>query len=203
MTSTTQSALRPSRSKWMRWRSPLPFLLGPGTAAVQLGSQSGMRLASERSSNTSSMGTPTSPEYVSEIGRMGGNMAAKGGREAKGGRGGTVVPLPDRALPPIAALLPPIAALLPPVAAPLPPIAALLPPVAAPLPPIAALFVGEPWFDLQGLQVRGRRFYVHPPRGAVAQLGERLDRTQEVRGSSPLSSITTRRLDAQPRRRLG
>src|SRR6266704_637917 len=27
------------------------------------------------------------------------------------------------------------------------------------------------------------------PRGAVAQLGERLDRTQEVRGSSPLSSI--------------
>ena len=26
------------------------------------------------------------------------------------------------------------------------------------------------------------------PRGAVAQLGERLDRTQEVRGSSPLSS---------------
>ena len=25
--------------------------------------------------------------------------------------------------------------------------------------------------------------------GAVAQLGERLDRTQEVRGSSPLSSI--------------
>src|SRR5438477_1211501 len=189
MTSTTQSALRPSRSKWMRWRSPLPFLLGPGTAAVQLGSQSGMRLASERSSNTSSMGTPTSPEYVSEIGRMGGNMAAKGGREAKGGRGGTVVPLPDRALPPIAALLPPIAA--------------LLPPVAAPLPPIAALFVGEPWLDLQGLQVRGRRFYVHPPRGAVAQLGERLDRTQEVRGSSPLSSITTRRLDAQPRRRLG
>jgi hypothetical protein len=27
------------------------------------------------------------------------------------------------------------------------------------------------------------------PLGAVAQLGERLDRTQEVRGSSPLSSI--------------
>jgi hypothetical protein len=26
-------------------------------------------------------------------------------------------------------------------------------------------------------------------RGAVAQLGERLDRTQEVRGSSPLSSM--------------
>src|SRR5256885_5754429 len=70
MTSMTQSALRPLRSKWMRWRSPLPFLLGPGTAAVQLGSQSGMRLASERSSNTSSMGTPTRPEYVSEIGRM-------------------------------------------------------------------------------------------------------------------------------------
>src|SRR5438094_465043 len=70
MTSTTQSALRPSRSKWMRWRSPLPFLLGPGTAAVQLGSHSGMRLASERSVNTSSMGTPTKPEYVSEIGRM-------------------------------------------------------------------------------------------------------------------------------------
>src|SRR5205823_9879698 len=44
------------------------------------------------------------------------------------------------------------------------------------------------WLDFQGLQVRGRRFYVHPPRGAVAQLGERLDRTQEVRGSSPLSS---------------
>jgi hypothetical protein len=27
------------------------------------------------------------------------------------------------------------------------------------------------------------------PPGAVAQLGERLDRTQEVRGSSPLSSM--------------
>src|SRR2546430_6881030 len=79
MTSTTQSALRPSRSKWMRWRSPLPFLLGPGTAAVQLGSHSGMRLASERSSNTSSMGTPTKPEYVSEIGRMGIIWAVEGG----------------------------------------------------------------------------------------------------------------------------
>src|SRR5712664_4077264 len=33
-----------------------------------------------------------------------------------------------------------------------------------------------------------------PAFGAVAQLGERLDRTQEVRGSSPLSSITPRRL---------
>ena len=29
-----------------------------------------------------------------------------------------------------------------------------------------------------------------PPRGAIAQLGERLDRTQEVAGSSPASSIT-------------
>src|SRR5207248_2822402 len=29
-----------------------------------------------------------------------------------------------------------------------------------------------------------------PPHGAIAQLGERLDRTQEVAGSSPASSIS-------------
>ena len=31
-------------------------------------------------------------------------------------------------------------------------------------------------------------------RGAIAQLGERLDRTQEVSGSNPLSSITSPKL---------
>src|SRR6266849_4987120 len=35
----------------------------------------------------------------------------------------------------------------------------------------------------------GVRRFSFEARGAVAQLGERLDRTQEVRGSSPLSSI--------------
>src|SRR2546421_651951 len=163
MTSMTASALRPLRSKWMRWRSPLPFLVGPGTAKLQLGSHSGMRAASEMRSNTSSIGTPTMPEYVSETGRMAVTYNLGGRRRqkaAEGGKGGKVVRLPDRRLPPVAALLP----------------------------PIAALSAGERWLDLQGLQVRGRRFYVHPPRGAVAQLGERLDRTQEVRGSSPLSS---------------
>src|SRR2546423_1909971 len=92
----TASALRPPRSKWMRWRSPLPFLLGPGTAWVQLGSHSGMRLASERSSNTSSMGTPTKPEYVREIGRMGvqSRCAVLGARYAvaKGVRGARLPP---------------------------------------------------------------------------------------------------------------
>src|SRR5712692_1511383 len=37
----------------------------------------------------------------------------------------------------------------------------------------------------------GVRRFSFEARGAVAQLGERLDRTQEVRGSSPLSSILT------------
>src|SRR5437867_7960128 len=86
MTSMTASALRPWRSKWMRWRSPLPLLVGPGTVDTQLGSHSGMRLASEMRSNTSWMVTPTVPVYVNETGRMGDNMAAKGGRDAKGGR---------------------------------------------------------------------------------------------------------------------
>jgi hypothetical protein len=36
-----------------------------------------------------------------------------------------------------------------------------------------------------------------PDRGAIAQLGERLDRTQEVAGSSPASSIF--RIDYEPR----
>src|SRR5204863_5568434 len=35
----------------------------------------------------------------------------------------------------------------------------------------------------------GARFLPIPPLGAIAQLGERLDRTQEVGGSSPPSSI--------------
>src|SRR5204863_4784596 len=85
MTSITASALRPWRSKWMRWRSPLPLLVGPGTVDTQLGSHSGMRLASEMRSKTSWMETPTVPVYVNETGRMGDNMAAKGGRDAKGG----------------------------------------------------------------------------------------------------------------------
>ena len=46
--------------------------------------------------------------------------------------------------------------------------------------------------SLQGCRARGAGPEVlrlsSAPRGAVAQLGERLDRTQEVRGSSPLSS---------------
>src|SRR2546423_9957846 len=134
MTSMTASALRPLRSKWMRWRSPLPFLVGPGTAALQLGSHSGMRLASERSSNTSSMGTPTKPEYVREIGRMGIIWAVEGGE------GWWRAP------------------------------------------------VGDPVLFLQGLLAGGYVSKFSLPRGAVAQLGERLDRTQEVRGSSPLSS---------------
>ena len=37
-------------------------------------------------------------------------------------------------------------------------------------------------------------------RGAVAQLGERLDRTQEVRGSTPLSSILACNLKYRLRR---
>src|SRR5882762_8375938 len=77
MTSMTASALRPWRSKCSRWRSPLPLLVGPGTAETQLGSHSGMRLASEMRSNTSWMVTPTVPVYVSETGRMGDNMAAE------------------------------------------------------------------------------------------------------------------------------
>src|SRR6266576_1648469 len=36
------------------------------------------------------------------------------------------------------------------------------------------------------------------PRGAIAQLGERLDRTQEVAGSSPASSIVQRPATAGP-----
>src|SRR5213078_5034485 len=71
MTSMTASALRPWRSKWMRWRSPLPLLVGPGTVETQLGSHSGMRLASEMRSNTYWMVTPTVPVYVSDTGRMG------------------------------------------------------------------------------------------------------------------------------------
>src|SRR5213079_830404 len=71
MTSMTASALRPWRSKWMRWRSPLPLLVGPGTAEMQLGSHSGIRLASAMRSNTSWMETPTVPVYVRETGRMG------------------------------------------------------------------------------------------------------------------------------------
>src|SRR5438552_2992435 len=78
MTSMTASALRPWRSKWMRWRSPLPLLVGPGTVDTQLGSHSGMRLASEMRSNTSWMVTPTVPVYVSETGRMGDNMGGRG-----------------------------------------------------------------------------------------------------------------------------
>ena len=41
---------------------------------------------------------------------------------------------------------------------------------------------------------------VWTPFGAVAQLGERLDRTQEVRGSSPLSSIVRSEKDAETAR---
>src|SRR5438309_11354299 len=90
MTSMTASALRPWRSKWMRWRSPLPLLLGPGTVDTQLGSHSGIRLASEMRSNTSWMVTPTVPVYVSETGRMERiwrQRAAEGGREATGSNG--------------------------------------------------------------------------------------------------------------------
>ena len=66
----------------------------------------------------------------------------------------------------------------------------LLPPL-PPLPPIAALcrlLVGEPVLILEGLSRRAAESKFPVPPGAVAQLGERLDRTQEVRGSSPLSS---------------
>src|SRR6266581_9167590 len=49
------------------------------------------------------------------------------------------------------------------------------------------------WRDLRSgpscLENRGRAVMFRALVGAVAQLGERLDRTQEVRGSSPLSSI--------------
>src|SRR5256885_8619065 len=48
--------------------------------------------------------------------------------------------------------------------------------------------VGDPVLFLQGLLAGGYVSKFSLPRGAVAQLGERLDRTQEVRGSSPLSS---------------
>src|SRR5688572_22909212 len=44
---------------------------------------------------------------------------------------------------------------------------------------------------------KGRR-----PFGAVAQLGERLNRTQEVRGSTPLSSTEGQSFRAFPRSRL-
>src|SRR6267143_3190860 len=83
MTSMTASALRPWRSKCRRWRSPLPLLVGPGTAETQLGSHSGMRLASEMRSKTSWIVTPTVPVYVSETGRMGDNMAAERQRAAE------------------------------------------------------------------------------------------------------------------------
>ena len=36
---------------------------------------------------------------------------------------------------------------------------------------------------------------MRPEHGAIAQLGERLDRTQEVSGSSPLSSILFRKIE--------
>src|SRR6267143_5802725 len=48
------------------------------------------------------------------------------------------------------------------------------------------------------LSAGGRRVYFFESRGAVAQLGERLDRTQEVRGSSPLSSIEPSAVGHQP-----
>src|SRR6266513_3240703 len=131
MTSMTASALRPWRSKWMRWRSPLPLLVGPGTVETQLGSHSGMRLASEMRSNTSWMVTPTVPVYVSETGRMGIIWRS---RAVKGVGGGQASGLQ------------------------------------------------------RGCSVRGAESKFSVPPGAVAQLGERLDRTQEVRGSSPLSS---------------
>ena len=41
-----------------------------------------------------------------------------------------------------------------------------------------------------------------PPHGAIAQLGERLDRTQEVGGSSPPSSIFTKFLQGRGFSRL-
>src|SRR2546430_13744785 len=70
MTSMTASALRPWRSKWSRWRSPLPLPVGPGTTDTQLGSHSAIRLGSEMRSKTSWMETPTVPVYVRETGRM-------------------------------------------------------------------------------------------------------------------------------------
>src|SRR6266550_7516169 len=82
--------------------------MGPGTTETQLGSHSAMRLGSEMRSKTSWMETPTVPVYVRETGRMGANMAAKGGRDAKGGRGAArwcVCPtVLCRPLPPVAAL---------------------------------------------------------------------------------------------------
>src|SRR2546430_17696798 len=84
----TASALRPWRSKCSRWRSPLPLLLGPGTTETQLGSHSAMRLGSAMRSKTSWMETPTVPVYVNETGRMGDNMAVRGGEEGKGGESG-------------------------------------------------------------------------------------------------------------------
>src|SRR6266516_694823 len=153
MTSMTASALRPWRSKWMRWRSPLPLLVGPGTVETQLGSHSGMRLASEMRSNTSWMVTPTVPVYVSETGRMEIIWRQRAARDRRADAP------PCRPLPP--------------------------------LPPIAAPRVGEPVLVLQGLSRRAAESKFPVPPGAVAQLGERLDRTQEVRGSSPLSSTVS------------
>src|SRR5713101_6698814 len=130
MTSMTASALRPWRSKCSRWRSPLPLLEGPGTTEMQLGSHSGMRLASEMRSNTSWMVTPTVPVYVNETGRMGDNMAAKGGRDAKGGRrrqGGASARQSFAAYCRLCR-------------------------------PLAALSVGEPELDYRGVARRGLRF---------------------------------------------
>ena len=56
------------------------------------------------------------------------------------------------------------------------------------LPPLTAPLVGESCLHFRGCSA-GLRESSLQPLGAVAQLGERLDRTQEVRGSSPLSSI--------------
>src|SRR2546430_11911595 len=64
------------------------FRSGPGTTDTQLGSHSAMRLGSEMRSKTSWMETPTVPVYVRDTGRMGDNMAVKGGKgPEKGGIG--------------------------------------------------------------------------------------------------------------------
>src|SRR6266850_6764859 len=53
---------------------------------------------------------------------------------------------------------------------------------------LAAFCRPLPPLDFRGCSP-GAAILSSAPDGAVAQLGERLDRTQEVRGSSPLSSI--------------
>src|SRR6266571_4751885 len=108
---------------------------------TQLGSHSGMRLASAMRSKTSWMVTPTVPVYVNETGRMGDNMAVRGRQRGKGrqnDKGRQRAARDCRA------------------DAPLPPIAAFC--LTAALCFFAALSVGDRGLDYQGVARRGRRF---------------------------------------------